>query len=64
MCSHRPRCPGIDEPGAESARVVAEHLELGWSMLCNGLIVTAVRRPTGRRSRAVPRERRPELVAA
>jgi Family of unknown function (DUF5999) len=44
MCTHRPSCPAIDEPGAESAQVVAEHTELGWSMLCNGLIVTGARK--------------------
>jgi hypothetical protein len=64
MCKHRPSCPGIDEPGAENACVVAEHIELGWSMLCNGLIVTAARRPAARPIRPAPRERRPELVAA
>lgn len=39
MCEHRPQCPPIDQPGWESAQVIADHDELGWRMLCNGAVV-------------------------
>jgi hypothetical protein len=44
MCSHQPTCPpvtaGIDRPlGVPlAARIVADHPEQGWSLLCNGVV--------------------------
>ncbi|MEU4428340.1 DUF5999 family protein [Actinoplanes sp. NPDC024001] len=39
MCEHQPSCPSIDQPGWDTARVVAAHSDLGWSILCNGAVV-------------------------
>jgi hypothetical protein len=39
MCQHQPRCPQWPEPDRLAARVVADHPDQGWSLLCNGLIV-------------------------
>ena len=39
MCDHRPQCPAIDQSGAETARVLIHHADLGWSLLCNGAVV-------------------------
>jgi hypothetical protein len=40
MCSHQPTCPpvvdGTDSP--LTARIVADHPEQGWSLLCNGVV--------------------------
>ena len=44
MCSHQPTCPpvtgGTDRPLGVllAARVVADHPEQGWSLLCNGVV--------------------------
>ncbi len=39
MCPHLPVCPPADRPDRAAARTVACHLEQGWSLLCNGVIV-------------------------
>jgi len=39
MCEHEPRCPSADAPGRATARVVASHLDQGWSLLCNGVVL-------------------------
>ena len=39
MCSHRPPCPPADRPDRDAAHTVASHLDQGWSLLCNGVIV-------------------------
>lgn len=39
MCPHTPQCPVADAPDHDAARVVADHPEQGWSLLCNGVVV-------------------------
>lgn len=39
MCQHHPCCPPPNGPDREAARVVAEHPEQGWSLLCNGVVL-------------------------
>ncbi|MEE4590399.1 DUF5999 family protein [Streptomyces sp. DSM 41524] len=41
MCLHQPQCPPADAPDHDSARPVASHLEQGWSLLCNGVVIFA-----------------------
>lgn len=38
-CSHQTACPAADSQDARAARVVADHWEQGWALLCNGLLV-------------------------
>jgi hypothetical protein len=39
MCQHQPQCPQWPAPVHLAARMVADHPEQGWSLLCNGVIV-------------------------
>ncbi len=39
LCTHSPKCPAADSTDREAARVVADHPEQGWSLLCNGVFV-------------------------
>jgi hypothetical protein len=39
MCQHLHRCPDAQAPDRMAARVVADHLEQGWSLLCNGVVL-------------------------
>lgn len=39
MCPHQPSCPPPNGPDREAARVIAEHPEQGWSLLCNGVVL-------------------------
>jgi hypothetical protein len=39
MCTHHPRCPAAHAPDHASARVIARQEDLGWSLLCNKVIV-------------------------
>jgi hypothetical protein len=39
MCQHLPACPDGHAPDCAAARVVADHLEQGWSLLCNGAVL-------------------------
>ncbi|WP_449351549.1 DUF5999 family protein [Streptomyces shaanxiensis] len=39
MCRHTPACPTADSPDREAARVVADHPEQGWSLLCNAVLL-------------------------
>jgi len=39
MCQHQPPCPPAGSPGHAAARVVAAHVEQGWSLLCNGVVL-------------------------
>jgi Family of unknown function (DUF5999) len=39
MCQHLPLCPDAQAPDRRAARVVADHLEQGWSLLCNGVVL-------------------------
>ncbi|MUN39168.1 DUF5999 family protein [Actinomadura litoris] len=38
-CTHQPPCPTPDALDREAARIVANHPEQGWSLLCNGIVV-------------------------
>jgi hypothetical protein len=39
MCPHFPPCPAAGSPDAAAARVVADHPEQGWALLCNGVVL-------------------------
>ncbi len=39
MCQHLHTCPDAQAPDCRAARVVADHLEQGWSLLCNGVVL-------------------------
>ena len=39
MCTHEPPCPEARNSDRLAARLVAAHPELGWSLLCNGVVV-------------------------
>jgi hypothetical protein len=39
MCVHQPDCPPAQAPDHDAARLVADHPEQGWGLLCNGVIV-------------------------
>ncbi len=50
-CTHTPRCPHADAPDNDAARIVAQHPEQGWNLLCNGVVVfddTGALLPDGR----------------
>ena len=38
MCQHLHTCPDAQAPDRMAARVVADHLEQGWSLLCNRVV--------------------------
>jgi hypothetical protein len=38
-CTHRPQCPDAYSPGGLAAHVISDHLEQGWELLCNGIVV-------------------------
>jgi len=37
-CHHEPRCPSADALDRLAARIIADHPEQGWALLCNGII--------------------------
>ncbi len=37
-CPHVPACPSADAVDPDAARIVAQHPEQGWSLLCNGVV--------------------------
>jgi hypothetical protein len=37
-CLHVPACPTASDPDRDGAVVVADHLEQGWQLLCNGVV--------------------------
>ena len=39
MCQHLPACPNAYAPDCTAARVAADHLEQGWSLLRNGVVL-------------------------
>jgi hypothetical protein len=39
MCQHSPSCPPATAPDRCAARVVVEHPEQGWSLLCNHVVI-------------------------
>lgn len=38
MCQHQPVCPNAASADHDAARVVADHSEQGWWLLCNGVV--------------------------
>ena len=38
-CAHSPECPSADSPDHDAARSISRHPELGWTLLCNGVVV-------------------------
>jgi Family of unknown function (DUF5999) len=38
-CGHTPVCPSAQSAGRLAARVVCDHLEQGWELLCNGVVL-------------------------
>jgi len=61
MCQHVPVCPSATAQNATAARIVCDHLEQDWYLLCNGVILfedggailpsgEAIQAPTGPRS--------------
>jgi hypothetical protein len=38
-CPHQPACPAAESLDARAARVVSDHWEQGWALLCNGALV-------------------------
>jgi hypothetical protein len=41
MCQHRFPCPTAEATDHAAAQVVSCHLEQGWSLLCNGVVLFA-----------------------
>ena len=39
MCQHLPACPPRQAFDHRVARIIAEHWDQGWSLLCNGVII-------------------------
>lgn len=70
MCTHQPPCPDATAPDHEAARVVADHSEQGWRLLCNGVVCfddTGELLPDGQavapHGRALPAVHRPGAAA-
>jgi hypothetical protein len=38
-CRHMPACPSAESAGRLAAHVICDHLEQGWALLCNGIVV-------------------------
>ncbi len=38
MCQHYPPCPSAEDVDHDAARVVVDHPEQGWRLLCNGVV--------------------------
>jgi hypothetical protein len=39
MCQHLPSCPPCQAANHRVARVVVEHWDQGWGLLCNGVVI-------------------------
>jgi hypothetical protein len=39
ICAHWPPCPDAYAPNRLAAHVISDHLEQGWELLCNGIVV-------------------------
>lgn len=39
MCPHKPRCPEADAPDREAATTVRRDETVGFSVLCNGVVL-------------------------
>jgi hypothetical protein len=67
MCTHTSPCPSADAIDHDAARVIADHSDQGWVLLCNGIVRfddTGELLPDGRiLTPTIPTQRRP-LVAA
>jgi hypothetical protein len=70
MCCHQPPCPAATATDHAAARVVARQDDLGWALLCNGVVVfddTGELLPDGTpiapRRGVAPGHRRPLLAA-
>jgi Family of unknown function (DUF5999) len=37
-CRHTPRCPAANSADRLAARVICDHLDQGWELLCNGVV--------------------------
>jgi hypothetical protein len=38
-CRHEPTCPAADQPDHDAAKVIAHDYSVGYSVLCNGVVV-------------------------
>lgn len=38
MCTHQPVCPAAHDSDRDAARIVVDHPEQGWVLLCNGVV--------------------------
>lgn len=38
-CPHTPPCPVADAPDHDAAKVIADHHDQGWVLLCGGVIL-------------------------
>ncbi|HEV7208654.1 MAG TPA: DUF5999 family protein [Mycobacteriales bacterium] len=38
MCRHHPPCPSAEAVDHDAAKIVSDHSEQGWRLLCNGVI--------------------------
>lgn len=38
-CRHTPRCPAAHSADRLAARMIRDHLDQGWELLCNGVVV-------------------------
>ena len=39
MCTHEPACPPAEATDHAAARVLVHQDDLGWSLLCNGVLL-------------------------
>ncbi|MFE9250782.1 DUF5999 family protein [Streptomyces sp. NPDC007088] len=39
VCIHQPECPSAAAPDSQTARVVLQCPEIGYSRLCNGIVL-------------------------
>ncbi|MGW8889102.1 DUF5999 family protein [Streptomyces sp. NPDC055749] len=39
MCQHRPPCPTAAQPDREAAKTITRDCVLGWTLLCNGVLL-------------------------
>jgi hypothetical protein len=69
-CTHWPPCPDADAPDASAAHVISDHLEQGWELLCNGIVLFDDQgallpdgRTLGSQVMASPRQHRDSAVA-
>ena len=64
MCDHKPPCPPATAPDHDAARMVIDHPEQGWALLCNGMVVfsdTGELYPDGHMAAPVGHDQMPAL---